>query len=113
MSEEERVRLGLRLREAREYAGFSQVEVARHLGVPRSAISLIETGARRLDALELKKLAELYARTVDDLTGAAPNEEDDSVKMVARAAASLTPEDRDEILRFARYIRARKSGDKE
>ena len=48
--------------------GFSE-EVANHLGVPRSAISLIETGARKVDALELTKLAKLYQRGVAELTG--------------------------------------------
>ncbi len=64
-----RVELGDRLKEAREYVGFSQEEVANHLGVPRSAISLIETGARKIDALELTKLAKLYQRGVAELTG--------------------------------------------
>ncbi|HJX54801.1 MAG TPA: helix-turn-helix transcriptional regulator [Polyangia bacterium] len=112
MSEDtDRATLGARLREAREYQGFSQEDVAKYLGVPRSAISLIETGARGLDILELKKLATLYDCSLEDLTGAQPGQpaEPDSIKMVARAAAALSAEDRSEVLRFAQFLQTRKS----
>lgn len=108
--EKDRTALGQRLKETREYRGFSQEEVAKYLGVPRPAISLIESGARRLDVLELRKLAQLYECTIEELTGeaqpsdAAPN----SIKMVARAAADLSPEDRSEVLRFAQFLKTRK-----
>lgn len=111
MSEKKnRETLGATLREAREYRGFSQEEVASYLGLPRSAISLIETGARRLDVLELHKLATLYRCGIEDLTGQAVSDaEPESVKMVARAAAALSPEDRSEVLRFAQFLQSRKS----
>ena len=37
--------------------------------MPRPAVSLMESGQRKVDALELKKLAELYQRPVADFTG--------------------------------------------
>jgi transcriptional regulator with XRE-family HTH domain len=107
----DRAALGARLKEAREYRGFSQEEVAGYLGVPRSAISLIESGSRRLDVLELRRLAELYKTTMEALTGAhqeEPAPEPESVRLVARAAADLSPEDRDEVLRFAQFLRSKK-----
>ena len=67
--EDDRKAMADRLREAREYLGFSQEEVAAYLGVPRSALSLIEAGSRKVDALELKKLASLYKRPVAYFTG--------------------------------------------
>src|SRR5688572_21343254 len=101
--------LGERLKEAREYVGFSQEEVAKYLRVPRSAISLIETGARKVDTLELTKLAKLYQRSVAELTNEnAATGDAHSVQMVARAAAELSPEDRSEVLRFAEFLRSKK-----
>src|SRR3954470_23945424 len=75
VKDEDRKALGERLREAREYLGFSQDQVATFLGVSRSALSLMESGQRKVDALELKKLAGLYKRSVGYFTG----EEDASI----------------------------------
>jgi transcriptional regulator with XRE-family HTH domain len=107
----DRVALGERLRAAREYLGFSQEEVGKYLGVPRSAVSLIESGIRRIDILELRRLAKLYQRSVAELTGEAQGQqtEPNSVMMVARAAATVSPEDRSEVLRFAEFLQSRKA----
>ena len=116
MTEEtDRASLGARLKEAREYRGFSQEDVAKYMGVSRSAISLIETGARRLDVLELRKLAKLYECSTEELTGEQPSQapEQDSIKMVARATAALSPEDRSEVLRFAQFLQTRKAAKQE
>jgi transcriptional regulator with XRE-family HTH domain len=108
--DDDRKSLGERLREAREYLGFSQDQVATFLGVPRSALSLMETGQRKVDALELKKLAGLYKRPVGHFTG----EEDEDVsvgadvKHLARKVSELSPDDREELARFADFLRARK-----
>ena len=106
----DRVALGARLKETREYLGFSQEQVAKYLGVPRSAISFIEAGTRRVDALELARIAKLYQRSVGELTGEdQPNEQPESIKLVARAAAELSPEDQTEVLRFAKFLQARRA----
>ena len=103
--------LGARLKEAREYSGYSQEDVASYLGTPRSAVSLIESGARKLDALDLQKLSTLYQRSMEELTGQPLEPSDtDSVSMVARAAAELSEEDQSEVLRFAQFLRARSQG---
>ncbi len=104
-----REQLGARLRDARDYLGLSQEEVARCLGIPRSALSNIETGQRRVDALELKRLAELYKRPVGYFTGEAPVESGlpEDIAHLARAAAGLSDRDRQELSRFADYLRAR------
>jgi transcriptional regulator with XRE-family HTH domain len=106
---DDRKTLGERLREAREYLGFSQDQVATFLGVPRSALSLMESGQRKVDALELKMLAGLYKRSVGYFTG----EEEDAaigadVQHLARKVADLSSEDKEELARFADYLRARK-----
>ena len=105
-----RVSLSARLKETREYCGFTQEEVAAHLDVPRTAISLIENGARRVGALELQRLAKLYQTTMEKLTGHdQETPEPDSVRLVARATAELSVNDREEVLRFAQFLQSRKS----
>jgi transcriptional regulator with XRE-family HTH domain len=105
----ERRRLGKLLREAREYRGLAQDEVAHHLSVPRTALTNIESGQRRVDALELKKLADLYKQPVSHFTG--EDEAGDAlpadVAHLARKAAKLSIKDREELERFAEYLRAR------
>lgn len=107
--EVDRQALGVRLKEAREYLELSQDEVASALNVPRSAISLMETGQRKVDALELQKLAEIYQRPIGHFTGedAEPEALPEAVQHLARAAAKLTERDREELMRFAEFLQTR------
>ena len=107
--EEERRRLGGRLREARKYLGLKQEEVATYLKIPRTALTDIENGQRRVEAIELSRLARLYRQPAAHFTG-----EDDAssslpidVAHLARRAAELSQQDRNELSRFAEYLRAR------
>jgi transcriptional regulator with XRE-family HTH domain len=107
---DDRKSLGAKLREAREYLSLSQDEVAKAVGLTRPAISLLESGQRKVDALELKRLAELYQRPVTDFTGDvdiidAPMPE--TVQHLARAAVKLTEADQAELLRFAEFLSAK------
>lgn len=61
--------LARRLREAREFVNVSQQFVAEQTGIPRTAISDIERGSRRVDSLELKRLATVYRMPVDYFLG--------------------------------------------
>src|SRR2546428_12738234 len=108
----ERASLGTRLKEARTYRGFSQEEVADYIGGSRSSISLIENGLRGIDTLELQKLAKLFECSTDELLNEGPSKAADSqsVAMVARAAARLSPSDQEEVLRFAKFLQSRKRG---
>lgn len=54
----------VRLRKARKDAKLTQVEVARRLRKPQSFVSKMESGERRLDAVELKAVARIYGRPV-------------------------------------------------
>lgn len=51
-----------RLRRAREAAGLTQTQVARALGLSQSFVSKCESGERRVDVLELARLAALYGK---------------------------------------------------
>src|SRR5262249_8908733 len=53
-----------RLREAREAAKLTQVQVAERLGKPQSYVSKVENGERRIDPVELARFAEIYGREV-------------------------------------------------
>jgi transcriptional regulator with XRE-family HTH domain len=107
--EAERRQLGERLREARKYLGLKQEEVAAYLKIPRTALSDIEGGQRRVEALELTRLAKLYRQPVSYFTGedAAAAALSPDVAHLARQAAGLSEQDREELARFAEYLRAR------
>jgi transcriptional regulator with XRE-family HTH domain len=109
----DREKLGAGLRSAREYLGLSQEEVAKYLGIPRTALSLVESGQRGIDALEIKKLAQLYKRPVASFTGETVSKETlrKEVAHLARAAESLSDVDLKELSRFAEYLRARKNSE--
>jgi transcriptional regulator with XRE-family HTH domain len=110
VKDDDRKTLGERFREAREYLGFSQEEVATYLGVSRSALSNIESGQRKVDALELKKLAGLYKRPVIHFTGEEAQDSTyrEDIAHLARKASELSADDRAELGRFADFLRARK-----
>ena len=108
--ESDRQTLGDRLRIAREYVGLKQEEVAQHLNIPRSALSNIEAGQRKVEALELSRLAKLYQRPHSWFTGDDVVTEDEfpaEIAHVARAAAKLSSQDRQELARFADFLRSR------
>ncbi len=107
--ERERRALGERLRDARKYLGLKQEEVATYLKIPRTALTDIENGQRRVEAIELTRLARLYRQSVGYFTG----EEDAGARYtaevahLARAASKLSDTDRAELGRFADYLRTR------
>ena len=47
------------LRELRVQAGIRQVDMARALGKPQAFVSYYESGARRLDLLELRQICKV------------------------------------------------------
>ncbi|RYY28838.1 MAG: XRE family transcriptional regulator [Sphingomonadales bacterium] len=112
---EARRQMGDRLRDSRKYLGLKQDEVAQYLKIPRTALTDIENGNRKVEALELAHLARLYRQSVGYFTG------DDAgslglpadVAHLARRVADLSSEDRAELGRFAEYLRARAKGEEE
>ena len=109
--EGDRQLLAARLKEAREYLELSQDEVAKALNVSRSAISQIETGQRKVDAIELKKLAEIYQQPIGFFTGedGAIPPVPEKIQHLARTASKLSERDREELLRFAQFLQTRQA----
>jgi transcriptional regulator with XRE-family HTH domain len=106
MTDAEWKEVGSRLRSAREYLSLSQEAAANETGILRSAISDIERGNRRVDSLELRRLARLYQRPVGYFLGDdAGDQSSPAVRAVARALTDLTEDDRNEVLRFAEFLR--------
>lgn len=103
----EHTALGVRLREGREYVGLKQEEVARHLGIPRTAVSEIENGKRDVKVPELQKLARLYQRPVSWFTGEREAEIPADIAFLDRTASSLSDNDRQELQRFADFLRSK------
>src|ERR1700733_9250481 len=101
-------RIGDRLRRAREYLELKQEEAADAVGLSRSALSLVENGRRKVDAVELARFAEVYGQSIEVLTGVAETKPvPENVQALARAATELSSEDRAELLRFAEFLQHR------
>lgn len=89
--------LGRRLKEAREQAGLTQEEVARNLGIPRTAVALFEAGKRKVSGLELVRLAFLYGRTPGNFFASQFAPDGVSVLLRALPATETTEETREAI----------------
>jgi len=102
--------VGRRLRSARETLGLTQEDAAGALGIQRTSVIAMEAGKRNVSALELRRLARLYRRSVAWILGEEPDAElvGDSGALY-RATAELSPEDKEQVLRFAEFLAAAKS----
>jgi transcriptional regulator with XRE-family HTH domain len=105
----ERERLARKLKEAREAVGLSQDQVAKELELPRPAISQLENGNRNVAALELARLAKLYKQPLSFFSDDEPKESP-RLHALHRTAKDLSEKDRDEVLRFAEFLRQKAEG---
>lgn len=103
--EGKRLQLARRLREAREYVGLSQEEVAFALAISRPAVGNIESAARKVEAIELDKLSALYGRAVDYFLAGEVQPDDTRVAFLARATKGLSEQDMGELARFATFLK--------
>ena len=109
-----RVRIGSRLRMTREMSGLSQAQVAKALSLHRPSISEIEAGRRKVSAEELCKLAEIYDVKLTWLTGTdigESPEEDKRIKLAARQLAKLNLKDRKRVLYLLRVLQSSKGAE--
>jgi transcriptional regulator with XRE-family HTH domain len=105
------LQLGLRLKKHREYLGMSQQYVAECTGIPRSAVSEIEHGNRRVDAVELTKFARLYQVPVSWLLDEDEQARADmhALNLFTRKFSRLTSEDQAQLAQFADFLAARRA----
>ncbi|MCY3963357.1 MAG: helix-turn-helix domain-containing protein [bacterium] len=99
----EQMVLAQRLREAREYIGLLQEDVAAALDIPRASVSAIESGKRRVSSLELRRLGRIYRRPVAWLLGEEGAEVDMNAPLY-RATEALSDQDKEQVLRFAEFL---------
>ena len=78
--------IGKRLRTVRESTGFTQEQVAKYLDIKREIISYIETGARPVSTLMLRKLADLYGYKFSYFVDESMKEEGPQVSMAFRVS---------------------------
>ena len=104
--DEEAAEIGQRLRSSREYLGLSQEEAATYMGVSRPAISNIEAGKRKVSAEEMRRFARLYRRPYEYFLGESEEAADDAtVGALFRTTRELSEGDREQVLRFALFLR--------
>lgn len=98
--------IGQKIKEAREAAGKSQKDLAEILGFESAtAISLIESGERKVKVEDLEKITEFLHKDIKFFLGI---EEKSDVRFALRADKDLTKKDQDEILRFIDFVKKKK-----
>lgn len=106
------VEIGLRLKKLREYQGYSQQDLAGALKLHRPAVSLIESGERKMSALELLTLSRLFKLPVAFILDEPVDPMDLGVTL-RMAMIGLEEEDRQEVIQFAEFLHFRKKTSKE
>jgi len=107
----EKKNVAARLRQAREYAGLSQGQVAKIIGMHRPTISEIEAGRRRVSAEELAEFAHIYDVGASWLLGEDSGidaAEMASIELAARELSKLKKEDKEVVLKLLRSLHGRK-----
>ena len=69
--------MGLRIAALRRRAGWSQGELARHLGISPSTVGMYEQGRREPNSQMLVALSELFGVTIDYLVKGSPETRQD------------------------------------
>jgi len=107
----DKMQVASRLRQARGYAGLSQGQVAKLLGMHRPTISEIEAGRRHVSAEELAQFARVYDVSVSWLLDENEEMSDDevaSMQLAAREIAKLKKEHREAVIQLLRTLNGRK-----
>ncbi|MEK9151223.1 MAG: helix-turn-helix transcriptional regulator [Patescibacteria group bacterium] len=107
--EDKNAQIGAKIREARDVQGISQLGLAQALGYESAtAISLIESGSRKLRVEDLEKISEALHRDIKFFLG--QEEKAPDVKFALRADKDLTKKDVDSILDFIEFAKKKRNG---
>lgn len=87
---------GRRMRELRKAKRLSQTELAQALEVSTSAVQKWEGGASEPGAKTLRRMAELFGVSIDDLCEYEPPENE--LTVMTRALRQMTPQEREQLL---------------
>ncbi len=108
--------IGRRIQKAREEAGLSQEQLAQMINCSQPALSNYELGKRRLYLSQLQAISRALGKPLsyfledeqpDALTPSC--DEDASLAELACHARDLGPQERQQLLEFARFLRWRAS----
>lgn len=98
-NEDLNAQIGSRLKFAREQAGMSQAQLAKELGYESAtAVSLIESGERKVKAEDVQKAAEILHCDAAFLLGQETQAPD--IKVALRADKELSDQDKDALMHF-------------
>jgi len=101
----------IRLKIQREKKKMSQRQLAEYFNLTQSAVGNWESGRSTPDYQMLKKLATFFGVTTDYLLGidnSAPDSLSDRTENeIFRALQNLTPENKEEVLRFIQFIHSK------
>lgn len=101
--------LGRRIKESRDEVNMSQKELAEKLGFDSAtAISLIESGDRRISVEQLEKVAQIFHKDIKFFLG--QEEQKADIKVALRADKDLSAEDENQIMSFINFVKKQKDG---
>lgn len=102
--------IGSQIKKAREEAGMSQMDLAKVLSFESgTAISLIESGERKITAENLELIAKTLHRTIKYFLGK-DEEKVVDVKVALRADKDISKEDKDALLHFIDMAKKKHGG---
>ena len=101
---EERELIAERLKNARSLSGLSQENAAKLIGLPRPAISEIESGKRKVSAEEIIQFSNLYKVDVSWLLLKEESIESAEIKIAARELSKMKEEDRKMLLDILKIL---------
>ena len=96
------MKIGEKLKAAREFLGLTQEQVASTLNMTRNMIVNIENNNRSIKSDELYKFSKLYGITMEEIVSD-EKEIDYNVQAFARGFESLSEKDQKEILNLIKF----------